>query len=67
MKVQKSKDMKILLDNSCKHKLSRPIVYRMFKEDEVEQKLLQSVLVLLSDYSSRLLFVVVFFLIFSFK
>lgn len=37
--------MKILLENSYlrKHKFSRPIVYSVFKEDEVEQKLLQSV------------------------
>lgn len=68
MKVQKLEDMKILLENShlCKHKFSRPVVYRVLKEDEVEQKLLQSVLVLLSDYSSMLFFVGFLFIFFFF-
>lgn len=53
-KVQNSEDLKILLEDSSlpQHKWTSSVAYGVFKEDEAEQQLLLSVLVLLRDYNS---------------
>lgn len=53
-KVQNSEDLKILLEDSSlpQHKWTSSVAYGVFKEDEAEQQLLLSVLVLLRDHNS---------------